>query len=650
MKYFSFLISFVFIFNAGGQVDSTITNALEEVIVTGTFGQAEYKKIARTVQVITAKEIAEAPVKTIDGILQYAANVDVRSRGPLGVQADISIRGGHYDQTLILLDGVKLNDPQTGHHSLNLPVSLDMIERIEVLQGGASRVYGPSAFAGVINIVTKKVTKNSLSATLLAGEFGLNKIGGTAGVKLHNKLNMLLSLEQMQGDGFAKNTAFDKLNGHLKISFSPTIKTNIVASGGFMYNKFGASNFYFPSFYDQYENVSSKVAVLEVNHDFNRNFSSQITGSFRKHNDAYDFNKYRLDLNKINLVNYHQTDVWDVAWLNKYQSNLGKTIIGFEYRKEGVISNRLGEKLSASSKKIFNRLDQVSGATLYYTNAKVRENVSVYLDHSYSKNNWFISVGTLLNLNSQFGNELFPGIDFSYIINDKTSFYGSANKSLRFPTFTEMYLNTSTVKADPNLKPEKATTLEIGLKSKNVGFSYNTALFFKRSNAAIDKVKRPNLTIPTMETIGDMNTYGAEASVVLEPTKVWSSLPKFINTLRANYAFIYSDKKEIDFQSFYTLNYLRHKASAGLNLNIVKHLTLDTRYTYKARLGTYQFKGTDPVLPYKPIHLIDTRLNYGFKKFSVFMDATNLFDKSYYEFGFVEQPGRWLSGGISVRL
>ena len=87
------------------------------------------------------EEIENAPVQTIEDLLEYAMNVDVRQRGGQGVQADISMRGGTFEQVLVMLNGIKLNDPQTGHHTMDLPVSLEQIERIEVITGGASHEF-----------------------------------------------------------------------------------------------------------------------------------------------------------------------------------------------------------------------------------------------------------------------------------------------------------------------------------------------------------------------------------------------------------------------------------------------------------------------------------------------------------------------------
>ncbi len=623
------------------------TQTLDQVIVTANFQETEIKKVARNISIITAKDIELAPVKTLDGILQYALNVDVRSRGPLGVQADISIRGGHYDQTLIMLDGVKLNDPQTGHHSLNLPVSMEMVERIEVLQGGASRVYGPSAFAGVINIITKKNQPNQLNLGYSHGQFGLNKLN-IGGAKKFNKINISGGYEFIVSNGFAKNTAFDRTNIFLKSGFIVSKSTEINLSTGLFSNKFGAANYYSPTFYDQYEETSSAVFIGQIKQNIGNNFSTILTASWRNHDDMYDFNKYRKTADKFNSINFHQTEVKDLSWINKLISNLGTTSIGLEWRSEGVISNRLGDIL-ANPIEIQSDLE-LGYQKINYTKGKIRKNSSAYFEQYKQFEKATLTFGTLLNFNSQFGNNWYPGADFSYAITERKNIYSSVNRSLRFPTFTEMYLTGATVKGDPNLQPEDAWTYEIGMKHKAKAVQWTTAVFYKHSNSAIDKVKRPEFPVPTMETIGDMNTRGFEFSTVLNVSDFKGNTNCFLQRIQFNYAYINADKKEAGYQSFYTLNYLKNKASVGFNWRFAQNIIFDTWYTNKQREGSYQLNANTLPVNYAPINLIDVRLNFTQKYFRLFVDGTNLLNRSYYEFGFVEQPKRWLSAGVSVNL
>jgi vitamin B12 transporter len=627
--------------------DSTKTKTLDAVTVTANFQETEIRKVARSIAIITSKDIENAPVKTLDGILQYAMNIDVRSRGPLGVQSDISIRGGNYDQTLIMLDGVKMNDPQTGHHSLNLPIAMEMIERIEVLQGGGSRVYGPSAFAGVINIITKKNQPSQLNLGYALGEFGLNKynLGGIINFK---KINLSGGYEDIKSNGYAKNTAFNRKNAYLNLGIDIGKNTQINANTGYFNNKFGASNFYLPAFYDQYEEVETAIASIQIKHNIGNNFTSHLTASTREHSDLYDFNNYRKTTSKFSSINFHETTVNDISWINKLRTNLGVTSIGLEWREEKVISNRLGDLLPVPIE--IQSDEELGYQKIIYTKGKTRKNTSAYFEQFKNWNKATLTFGTLLNFNSQFGTNWYPGIDFSYKISGNSNLYASVNRALRFPTFTEMYLVGSTVKGDPNLKPEEAWSFEIGTKRNTNTSTLGISVFYKHSNSAIDKIKRPDITVPTMENIGNMNTKGVEVNFLLNINKITSNEKAILQTIKMNYAYINSGKKEENFQSFYTLNYLKHKGNIGFNWRIASYLSLDTWYTYKNRAGQYQWDAKTPAVNYAPIHLVDARLNWQKKYFKIFVDGTNLLNKSYYEYGFVQQPGRWLSGGVAVSL
>lgn len=610
---------------------------LQDVTVTANIQQTEIRKTARNVTVITAKDIEKSPVKTIDGILQYALNIDVRTRSPFGVQTDVSIRGGHYDQTLVLVDGVKMNDPQTGHHTFNLPFSVDMIEKIEILQGGASRVFGPSAFSGVINIITKKNLDNQLRLNIGGGQHGLYQLN--AGGSLNTKIqNTVFSVEKIASDGYAQNTAFDRKNAYLKSIFNLGKTSTFSVQGGWLSNKFGASNFYHPKFYKQYEEISSQFLIGQFVHNFSNKFQSNLTYSYRKHNDMYDFDNYRTT--KPSSVNYHQTDVNDIEWKNRWINSWGISSFGLEWRKEAVISNRLGEKL-VSPKEI----EGVYGQ--FYTNAKTRNNSSAYFEHLKKYEKLTLVVGTMYNINSQFGNDWFPGADVSYTLNSKNSIYASANRSLRFPTFTEMYLNSSTVVADPNIKPEVAWTYEIGTKRFANFSNYTISVFLRNMGSAIDKIKRPEKAIPTMENINGLKSYGFEAAYQLKIADFLANHSYFLQKINLNYAYLWANKKEEGFQSFYTLNYLRHKLSAGTSFYLTQHLSFDIWYTFKKRMGQYQWDANTAPQNYKAVHLIDARLQYSKNNFRAFVDCNNLLNYEYFEHGFVEQPRRWISTGIS---
>ena len=636
MKFKILVISLCLSFFRTFSQDSTV-HELKELTVSANIVGTEIRKTGRNITTILKSTIEAAPVKTLDGILQYAQNVDVRSRSSYGVQADISIRGGHYDQTLILVDGVKVNDPQTGHHSLNIPLNISQIEKIEVMQGGASRVYGPNAFSGVINIITKKIDKSSAQIGLLGGQHGL--FGGNISAQtIKNGLGIRINADYSKSEGYIPNTQYDKYSAGLLISKIYN-KGSVDLSSGIFSNHFGASNFYHPKFSRQYEEVSSGLFSLNWNHNFSNKISGSFIGSYRIHHDMYDFDKYR-DTTLKSFLNFHQTKVADFEYKLRYLAKNSKSAVGWAYRNEDVLSNRLGELISDKVK--------VKGFEgIFYDKTKSRSNVSMFVEHQRKIRNATISAGTLLNYNSSFGYAWYPGVDIALPVSEKSSLYASPNPPLRYPPFTKLSPNNSTIRADPKLKPEKAWTHEVGLRYFGEKTSGTVSFFYKKMQDAIDKVKRPEISVPTMENIQNINMAGVDFSYKI---KLATKENQFLQNITLNYAYLIADRKEENFQSFYTLNFLRHKASVGFDLLPFKNTSASLWYTYKKREGTYQWDNTRAPEFYKPVHLVDLRLKHQLKKHSLFFDINNLLNYKYYEFGFVQQPGIWVSGGIILNF
>lgn len=633
MKLFKYIFLLLLAGSAGAQTD---TLHLETVTVTAGIVRNELKNTARNVTVIDRRMIEASPVKTLDGVLQYALNVDVRSRSAFGVQADISIRGGHYDQTLILVDGVKVNDPQTGHHSLNIPIPFSMIEKIEVLQGGASRVFGPSAFSGVINIITRTPASSELEVGLSAGEYGTwnTSLGGAwvkSGFSLTGGADLGGSDGFMPATGYRKNTASLQAQKQYRGG-------SLLLGYGFTQNDFGASNFYHPKYYNQYEEVSSQLLNAAWKHAFSDRLSGTLMANYRLHHDMFDFDNYR-NTDRLNFLNLHKTGVIDLEWKFRLRHAHGSSAFGAEYRNEAVRSNRLGEALHEAE-------DIPGWPNLFYTHGKRRDNYSLFVEHSTSWNRFILNAGSLANINSEFGFSLFPGLDLAYTLGRDARLYYSVNRSLRFPTFTELYLNNATVAGDPNLLPEKAWTQEIGFKTQKSRYSAQYSAFYTATEDAIDKIKRPSSDVPLMENIDDIHRYGLETAHTL-------ALPANrigITRISLNYAWISANRKEDGFQSFYTLNYLKHKLSAGLFFEPVKNLSLSGWYTWKSRAGQYAWDNATPPVDYGSFSLVDVRLAYGFKAITFTLDANNLFNTKYFEHGFVVQPPRWITAGVRLRL
>ena len=184
--------------------DYSKAHTLEAVSVTGSRVPMQLGQSARIVTVLDSVAIASLPAKTINDILKYAVGVDVRQRGTFGMQTDISVRGGTFDQIAVLLNGINISDPHTGHNAADFPVDISEIDRIEILEGPSSRVYGTSSLVGAINIVTKSENRGYASVHTEGGSFGYFNIGERVNI-VNGRFNNQLSANYSRSDGYSRN-------------------------------------------------------------------------------------------------------------------------------------------------------------------------------------------------------------------------------------------------------------------------------------------------------------------------------------------------------------------------------------------------------------------------------------------------------------
>jgi len=232
------------------KAQNTISKNIDEVIVSANRAQENIN--SANIQIISAEEIENAPVQTIEDLLEYAINVDVRQRGGQGVQSDISMRGGTFEQVLVMLNGVKLNDPQTGHHTMNLPVSMEQVERIEVITGGASRIFGNYAYTGAINIITKKGGKSSVIFSTGENNYKNTELNYSNNSKsiTHN-----ISVNQKESDGYIDGMDY-KISNYYYQASSKINNVNALLNAGIINKEFGAFSFYTPKYPDQFERTN----------------------------------------------------------------------------------------------------------------------------------------------------------------------------------------------------------------------------------------------------------------------------------------------------------------------------------------------------------------------------------------------------------
>ncbi len=627
------------------QTDSLQVNMeynLDEIEVSAQRAPVSYSQVARIVSVIDRTQIESAPAGSIQDLLEYALSVDVRQRGTHGVQADVSIRGGTFDQTLILLNGINLSDPQTGHHNLNLPVSLKNIQRIEILQGPGARVYGPNAFSGAINIITDAGEGNVFKADVLYGEHQLIDVNLSGSIET-GKLNSYVSFDKKSSDGYVENTDFEAFN----LFYHGTLSTGqgkLDMQAGYSEKEFGANSFYTPKYPNQFEETKTTFASVK----FKSNSKLHLTPAiyWRRHQD-------RFELFRDNPAswygghNYHLTDVLGASINSWFSSALGKTAFGAEFRSENIWSNVLGEPMEVPV--------SVPGEEgQEFTKSHSRTNVSYFAEHTFYLNNLTISTGAMANWISDlnFDWNVYPGLDVAYQLNDNWKVFASINQSFRMPTFTDLYYDGPTNKGNPNLKPEESTTVEGGVKYRNQFMRAHLGYYHRKGKNLIDWVKEGEEFEWTPQNLTDINTNGVEATTEINFQKLVS--PKFfLKKLRLNYAYAQLDKGESNLISNYVLDNLKHKLVVNIDHVIWKKLSASWKFRFQDRNGSYsRFENKEYVdeAEYEPFWLVDGKVYWTGKQYKVYGQVANLFDQGYVDLGNVQQPGRWLSIGFSYQF
>ena len=618
---------------------------LEEVEVTGSRVPLTVSQAARIVTVLDREAIAAAPVQSINDLLKYAAGVDVRQRGDMGVQTDISIRGGTFDQITILLNGINICDPQTGHNAADFPVELSEIERIEVLEGPAGRVYGTSSLVGAINIVTRTAKDSGAEVFADGGSYGYFK-GGAIVSHVKNGLSNQVSGSYSRSDGFSRSKA-----GNLNANFNyarlfyqgryENDQVDVRWHSGFTNKDYGANTFYSTLSDEQFEHVRKYYTAVQAETKGDvYHFKPSVY--WNRSDDRFEFYRGMPDKSPFN---YHQTDVYGVNLNNYIQTFLGKTAFGAEFRNEGIRSTSLGEPLNSSVK--------VPGADADFTLGLNRTNLSFHLEHNIVLRRFTLSAGVIAVKNT--GNEMnfrfYPGVDASYQFARDWKVYASYNTSLRMPTFTELYYSVGGHKADKYLKPEEMQAVEVGVKYLRPGIRGTLSLYRYHGTDMIDWIKDISQGDDApWQSVNHavINTMGVEASVILDMRELMRH-DAFVRSVNVSYSYIDQDKETTpNIQSKYALEYLRHKFVAQANFHIWRLLEMNVSYRWQDRMGNYQ-KGNSMV-PYEPYSLVDARLSWNAPQYKIYVEGNNLLNKTYYDHGNIPQPGIWVRAGASYRF
>lgn len=621
---------------------------LDEVVVTGSRVPLTLSESAKIVSVITREDIHRAAAETINDLLKSVTGVDVRQRGGFGVQTDISIRGGNFDQITILINGVNISSPQTGHLSADFPVSMEDIERIEVLEGPAARVYGTSAFNGVINIITRQ-SGNEAMAHLYGGSYGY--AGGNGSVSIDagrlgsngaGRFRSMLSGGYTRADGGTPNSDFSSTrffyNGGLSMD-----NFSISGQAGYSYKPYGANTFYGAASTDQWESTERWMFALNGTVKVGKvHIAPQLY--WNRWYDHYQWHK-----GNPAGENFHKVDSKCVsanAWVS---TSLGRTSLGVEVREESVLSTSLGNPLAENEWQATGGHDAQDGK--FYKFKDSRTNVSAFLEHDILLDHWTFSLGLLANMNT--GNDhrlrFYPGLDLAWRPDSHWRLYASWNMALRMPTFTDLYYSGKNIEGNRNIRPEKTSDLQLGASFSAKGVAVDAQAFYSHKTDMIDWVTYSTLS-PSGEPESDgifhsvnfrLDNVGAELNVRFLPQQLWGD--RFpLATVGLQYAYISENPAyTVDvISSKYAMEYLRHKLVLSASGRLWKNLELSLSWRWQDRVGE-----NNPSYA-----LLDGRLSWNANRWRLYVDGENLLDKRYCDYATIPQPGLWLRAGVAVSL
>ena len=549
-------------------------------------------QIPRTVDVITQKKLSLMPIRSMSDALMYVPGVDLRQRGPYGIQADVSMRGGSFEQTAVLVDGMRMNDVQTGHHSLNLPIMPEEIERIEVVKGGTTRLYGPGALDGAINIITRRGGEPQLKLQFTGGDFGF--IDGRAyATSTTGDVYHRTGVQYMSTPGYQPGTAATLMSA----MYSGNVDVNATTAQwqvGFSDRAFDAYGYYVPSplFPQQWEHTTTWHASGSTTTLLDTATTLTVRGLYRVNTDDFRLKKDTPTF----YQNIHTTHTLTGLALLSHVWEIGTTTIGVEGGHDDILSTALG---------IHDRL---------------RGGLS--LEHSYAINNeWLFAAGVSNTMYSDRAPGIGWGADVSYRPTSDGKVFVTVNRSYRVPTYTELYYPGPTYVGSPTLLPETAITGELGSEWMVGNVLLRGALYHRDGQNMIDYAyqgvglpyKAENITQVTVNGVEIGGTFfGLHLSAVYNHI----ALTETVNTR-------------------YVMDQLKWQGIADYTIDF----PLEIRGSFIIRaLQRYNSATLNGIG--------DIRLVRVFGDFRIMAEATNLWNTSYIETGWVSMPPRWFRMSI----
>jgi len=489
----------------------------ESVVVIGTFIPSPLQESNRSVESLDTRKTPLLFNSVIDH-LQFDPSIDLQQRAPNGVQADLTILGSTFAETLVLLNGLRMNDAQTAHHDMDIPVPLEAISRIEVLHGAGSTFYGSDAMGGAVNFVTSPAQASELRVRAGGGNQGFSQQHVFASL-LRQHWSETIAGDRDFSTGFIHDRDYRSTSASSETRFKSSIgQTDVIFAGSD--RLFGADQFYgnFPSW------ERTKNWFTSAEQDLGDRTSAGF--GYRRHTD--EFVLFRNDPSIYE--NNHIDQSWQAS-LRRHDSLTDNSTLsyGAEGQGDGIESNNLGQ------------------------HARNREGVYGSFDFR-TLRRFSLTAGAREELFSGGINVFSPTVAGGFWIKPDLKLRASVSRGFRLPTYTDLYYSDPTTVGNPNLRPESTWSLEAGIDWNPTQRISSGLTFFRRWDSdLIDYVQFAPNSLYQATNVDKLHFTGVEAHTNL-------LLPRH-QELQLAYTFLHGDQVPVAGSvSRYVFNYPSHHA------------------------------------------------------------------------------------------
>jgi iron complex outermembrane receptor protein len=570
--------------------ENSATQRVDSIVVTGVYEPVPLEESDRSVSVLEPSD--RLLLSNVTDLLRLEPSVDLRQRTAGGAQGDISIRGGTFGQTLVLLDGLRLNDAQTGHHNMDLPLPVEAVARVEVLKGSGSTLYGSDAVGGVVNIVTRPPEASEFRVLAGAGSFGYNQQRMSAAL-VRGRLSQSWTAAREFSTGFMPNRDYRSLT----LASLSTLKTapgTTAVTLGYADRPFGAQDFY--GDYPSWERTRTWFASARQE----LGARTQAAFAYRRHTDLFVLYRDRPQV----YANRHSVESVQVS-LRRHEEPGRSTRIhyGLEGLGDSITSSNLGAHSRASGA-AYGALDTRAWGRLSF------------------------SAGLREQLYGRGRSALSPSLGAGLWLSPRWRIRASASRAFRLPSYTDLYYSDPATQGSPELQPESAWSFEAGLNWYPAErWRGEAVIFHRRETGGIDYVRNSATEVWKAANIQRMRFTGMELSLYARP---WRA-----HELDLRYTGLRGVSESLQgMLSRYVFNYPTNSLSAGWQG------ALPGRWLVRARLGVTKRLGRDAYLK------SDLYFARAGRRLRPFFQISNVSDAAYEEIAKVPMPGRSVAGGV----